>query len=113
MELANNQEISAAEFDKKAMELRLKVNQDIQSRQDSPQMKEARVNKQVDAIMRDPSVSQLPAEQKQALRAHAHDVLAATFEKIDKINASNLSNAEKQKQIQQAQAEAQRQLSGQ
>ena len=113
MELANNQEISAAEFDKKAMELRLKVNQDIQARQDSPQMKEARVNKQVDAIMRDPSVSQLPAEQKQALRAHAHDVLAATFEKIDKINASNLSNAEKQKQIQQAQAEAQRQLSGQ
>lgn len=113
MELANNQEISAAEFDKKAMELRLKVNQDIQARQDSPQMKEARVNKQVDAIMRDPSVAQLPAEQKQALRSHAHDVLAATFEKIDKINASNLSNAEKQKQIQQAQAEAQRQLSGQ
>ena len=63
--------------------------------------------------MRDPSVAQLPAEQKQALRSHAHDVLAATFEKIDKINASNLSNAEKQKQIQQAQAEAQRQLSGQ
>ena len=113
MELANNQEISAAEFDKKAMELRLKVNQDIQARQDSPQMKEARVNKQVDAIMRDPSVAQLSAEQKQALRSHAHDVLAATFEKIDKINASNLSNAEKQKQIQQAQAEAQRQLSGQ
>ena len=113
MELANNQEISAAEFDKKAMELRLKVNQDIQARQDSPQMKEARVNKQVEAIMRDPSVAQLPSEQKQALRTHAHDVLAETFEKIDKINSSNLSNAEKQKQIQQVQAEAQRQLSGQ
>ena len=100
-----------------SMQLRQQVNEQLEQIQKDPQLQEARVNRQVDSslsqIMKDPSVQQASPEQRAALEQHARPILREMYEKVNEIVASDLPDAEKQKRLQQVQAEAQRKLSGQ
>ena len=99
------------------MELRQGVNKELDALQKDPQLQEARVNRQVDTslaqIMKDPNIQQASPEQKAELEKRARPVLREMYEKVNQVMASDVPDAEKQKQIQQIQAEAQRKLSGQ
>ena len=63
--------------------------------------------------MKDPSVQQATPEQQAALEQHARPILREMYEQVNQVMASDVPDAEKQKQIQQIQATAQRKLSGQ
>ena len=99
------------------MELRQGVNKELDALQKDPQLQEARVNRQVDTslaqIMKNPNIQQASPEQKAELEKRARPVLREMYEKVNQVMASDVPDAEKQKQIQQIQAEAQRKLSGQ
>ena len=99
------------------MKLRQDVNKQLEQIQNDPQMQEARLNRQVDSslaqIMKDPGLRGASAEQKAALQEKARPVLREMYEKVNEVVASDLPEAEKQKQIQQIQASAQQKLAGQ
>lgn len=100
-----------------SMELRQDVNRQLEEVQNDPQLKEARLNRQVDGslsqMMKDPSIQQASPEQRAALEQQARPILREMYEQVNQIAESDLPDAEKQKRLQQVQAEAQRKLSGQ
>lgn len=117
MKIWQDPDSSRTDKQKASMELRQGVNKELDQLQNDPQLKEARVNRQVEGslsqIMKDPSVQQATPEQQAALEQHARPILREMYEQVNQVMASDVPDAEKQKQIQQIQATAQRKLSGQ
>ena len=117
MKIWQNPETSKTDKQQATMELRQGVNKELDQLQNDPQLKEARISRQVDSslsqIMQDPNVQKASAEQKAALEQHARTVLREMYEQANQVMSSDLPEAEKQKQLQQIQATAQRKLAGQ
>ena len=117
MKIWQDPDSSKTDKQQASMQLRQDVNKQLEEIQNDPQMQEARLNRQVDTslaqIMQDPGVRRASAEQKAALQEKARPVLREMYEKVNEVMASDLPDAEKQKQIQQIQASAQQKLAGQ
>ncbi len=117
MKIWNDPDSSKTSKQQASMKLRQNVNKQLEEVQNDPQMQEARLDRQVESslsqLMQDPNVSRAPAEQQEALAQKARPVLREMYQKVNEIASSNLPDAEKQKRMEQAQAEAQRKLSGQ
>ena len=117
MKIWQDPDSSRTDKQKASMELRQGVNKELEQLQNDPQLKEARLNRQVDSsmaqLMQDPNVQKATPEQKAALEKQARPILREMYEKVNQVVASDLPEAEKQKQIEQIQAEAQRKLAGQ
>lgn len=117
MKIWNDPDSSKTSKQQASMKLRQDVNKQLEEVQNDPQMQEARLDRQVESslsqLMQDPNVSRAPAEQQEALAQKARPVLREMYQKVNEIASSNLPDAEKQKRMEQAQAEAQRKLSGQ
>ena len=117
MKIWNDPDSSKTSKQQASMKLRQDVNKQLEEVQNDPQMQEARLNRQVESslsqLMQDPNVSRAPAEQQEALAQKARPVLREMYQTVNEIASSNLPDAEKQKRMEQAQAEAQRKLSGQ
>ncbi len=117
MKIWQNPDSSKTDKQQASMKLRQDVNKQLEQIQNDPQMQEARLNRQVDSslaqIMKDPGLRGASAEQKAALQEKARPVLREMYEKVNEVVASDLPEAEKQKQIQQIQASAQQKLAGQ
>lgn len=117
MKIWNDPDSSKTSKQQASMKLRQDVNKQLEEVQNDPQMQEARLDRQVESslsqLMQDPNVSRAPAEQQEALVQKARPVLREMYQKVNEIASSNLPDAEKQKRMEQAQAEAQRKLSGQ
>ena len=117
MKIWQDPDSSKTDKEEASNKLRQSVNEELDNLQNDPQLKEARVNRQVDTslaqIMKDPNIQQASPEQKAELEKRARPVLREMYEKVNQVMASDVPDAEKQKQIQQIQAEAQRKLSGQ
>ena len=100
-----------------SMKLRQDVNRQLEQVQNEPQMRQARLERQVESslsqLMQDPGVSRASAAQKAALEEKARPILREMYERVNDILASDLPDAEKQRRIEAAQAQAQRKLSGQ
>lgn len=117
MKIWQDPDTSKTDKEDASNKLRQSVNKELDDLQNDPQLKEARLNRQVDTslaqIMKDPNIQQASPEQKAELEKRARPVLREMYEKVNQVMASDVPDAEKQKQIQQIQAEAQRKLSGQ
>lgn len=100
-----------------SMKLRQDVNRQLEQVQNEPQMRQARLERQVESslsqLMQDPGVSRASAAQKAALEEKARPILREMYERVNDILASDLPDAEKQRRIEAVQAQAQRKLSGQ
>ncbi|WP_428077115.1 hypothetical protein [Candidatus Avelusimicrobium alvi] len=100
-----------------SMKLRQDVNRQLEQVQNEPQMRQARLERQVESslsqLMQDPGVSRASAAQKAALEEKARPILREMYERVNDILASDLPDAEKQRRIETVQAQAQRKLSGQ
>lgn len=100
-----------------SMKLRQDVNRQLEQVQNEPQMRQARLERQVESslsqLMQDPGVSRASATQKAALEEKARPILREMYERVNDILASDLPDAEKQRRIETVQAQAQRKLSGQ
>lgn len=100
-----------------SMKLRQEVNRQLEQVQNEPQMRQARLERQVESslsqLMQDPGVSRASAAQKAALEEKARPILREMYERVNDILASDLPDAEKQRRIEAVQAQAQRKLSGQ
>ncbi len=100
-----------------SMKLRQDVNRQLEQVQNEPQMRQARLERQVESslsqLMQDPGVSRASATQKAALEEKARPILREMYERVNDILASDLPDAEKQRRIEAVQAQAQRKLSGQ
>ncbi len=117
MKIWQDPDTSKTDKEDASNKLRQSVNKELDDLQNDPQLKEARLNRQVEGslsqIMQDPNVQQATSEQKAALEQHARPILREMYEQVNQVMASDVPDAEKQKQIQQIQATAQRKLSGQ
>ena len=100
-----------------AMKLRQDVNKQLEQIQNDPKMQEMRLNNQVESslqqMMNDPGVQRASPEQKAALQEKARPILREMYEEVNKVVASNLPDAEKQKQLERIQAQAQQKLAEQ
>lgn len=101
----------------KIMEARQQTNAEIDELQQTPKMREAREQGQVNSTMaqllQDPGVANASPEEKAAFEAYARPVLQDMFHRINAISESDLPDDVKQRQIAAVQDRAQRQLSGQ
>ncbi len=117
MKIWNDPDSSRTMKENASKELRKEVNKQLEQTQNDPQMQQARLNRQVESsleqIMKDPGVRRASAEQKAALQEKARPILREMYEKVNQIVASDLPDEEKQKQLEQVQAQAQQKLSGQ
>lgn len=117
MKIWNDPDSSKTAKQQASMKLRQDVNRQLEQVQNEPQMRQARLERQVESsveqLMKDPGVSRASAAQKAALEEKARPVLREMYERVNDILASDLPDAEKQRRIEAAQAQAQRKLSGQ
>jgi len=98
------------------MEARRQANEEIESLQKSPQMREARqreqVEDQLERLMQDPGVRNASPAEKAAFEERARPVLDNMFRRLNEIAESDAPDDVKQKQMAAVQDWAQRQLSG-
>ncbi len=114
--ILENPETSPGQKKKLLMDARQEANRQIDAIQSQPEMQQLREDNQVEStlsqLMKDPAFANATDEQRTQFQEAARPVLHEMYFQINKVAASNLPEAEKQRQIQAIQDRAQRRLSG-